>query len=78
MEQPSVAPSEPPTAPSTAEPEVAPLARVQSGPALPTEPVMAKKGAKRCRAEGVTSGIFHEKWHSSRDSRAYIPTYGGL
>ena len=46
VEQPSVAPSEPPTAPSTAEPEVAPLARVQSGPALPTEPVMAKKGAK--------------------------------
>jgi len=43
-EHPSVAPSEPPTAPSTAEPDAAPLARTQSGPALPTEPVLPKKG----------------------------------
>lgn len=43
-EQPSVAPSEPPTAPSTAEPDAPPLARTQSGPALPTEPVLPKKG----------------------------------
>ena len=59
-----MAPSAPPTAPEAAAPEEAPLARTQSGPALPTEPVMPKKGPAGSGWSGAEEGFF---WEFSRD-----------